>query len=168
MNRVAMRSIITVAFICFGLYAYAQNKSDHAFNIEDHYFSYYDSFNEKQYDIKEYILNNNSNEDYYTWIDYDRDYAGVDTQGIMYYFLSFHGDFNLISLLTDNVVFYDYMSILGKVFLRRIEPGDSFRYVLINRDNDDIRRHIFYISQTQLGFEIINQEPLYDESFIVL
>lgn len=93
-------------------------------------YSYQDSSYDT-YTITEYLISNDSYKmSYITFIcPY---YEGCDIEKtIMRYFYSSHKDFNLMTLLTDNVVLQGSTPIIGKTFLQEISPKGVFGYKVV-------------------------------------
>lgn len=61
--------------------------------------------------------------------------------------------------MTDNVVRSDNEIILGKTFIKRLDPGESFKYVVVNeKENYDFSKSIViekvsYVSKI-IGFNV--------------
>ena len=119
------------------------------------------------------VITNNSSDNIYTWLDLE-----ASTQennrlelAIRYMFKPF-GDFNLCVLLTDNVAFPEkFIPVIGKTFLKRIKPGDSFFYIVDKRVIDDLQPHIIYITETELASLVgypINDFVLFSDKSIEL
>ena len=50
---------------------------------------------------------------------------------------------NLATLMTDNVVRIGDEIILGKTFIKRLSPGESFKYIVVNeKENSDFSKSI--------------------------
>lgn len=70
-----------------------------------------------------------------------------------------HGDLNLATLMTDNVIRTSREVIIGATFIKRLKPGESFKYIVVNeKDNDDFSKNIIvekvsYVSKT-IGFNV--------------
>ena len=66
---------------------------------------------------------------------------------------------NLAALMTDNVVRTSREVTIGKTFIKRLEPGESFKYIAAkDKDNDDFSKNIIvekvsYVSKI-IGFNV--------------
>lgn len=125
-------------------------------NIESYH--YIKSTNGETITIVEYQLTNRSDEPYFTWIDFNNHNEKRDKK-IHRYFYAPHGDLNLATLMTDNVIRTSREVIIGATFIKRLKPGESFKYIVVNeKDNDDFSKNIIvekvsYVSKT-IGFNV--------------
>ena len=118
--------------------------------------------------MTEYIISNNTDTNYYTWVDYNSYYSKDSIEvNLRHYLFIFHGDYNLGALLTDNVFFNDgFYPEIGVSFLKEIGPGESFTYLVTGdkKDRDSFKNHIYFIDEsrflTVVG-SVINTEVLY-------
>lgn len=119
--------------------------------------------------VSEYVLTNDTDEYLYTWIDFKQVYSPeTANECSKYFFGQTYGNISLIALLTDNCFFDGFIPEIGKTFIKRIEPKGCFRFIIIDQSNQDLLKHIFYLSQSQIGFKIINDEVLFGEDYIIL
>lgn len=118
--------------------------------------------------MTEYIISNNTDTNYYTWVDYNSYYSKDSIEvNLSHYLFIFHGDYNLGALLTDNVFFNDgFYPEIGVSFLKEIGPGESFTYLVTGdiKDRDSFKNHIYFIDEsrflTVVG-SVINTEVSY-------
>jgi len=142
-----------------------------AISMEKNEYEYSDSSYGMNYHVIEYAITNTSKDYYYTWIDYSNTMDYSKSELIKRYFFSYHGDFNLMSLLKDNCIILDFKPEVGKSFLKRINPHDTFRYIVINSKNVVYEDHIIIISLSDLGQWAdtpFNEGIIYDADYIVL
>lgn len=91
----------------------------------------------------EYSFTNNSDEPYLTWIDFglsDKTQVSL-SESVRNYFFKQKGDFSLYSLYVDNVTgFYPQNEpVIGFSFLKRIKPGEVFRYIVLGDVSNDAK-----------------------------
>ena len=87
--------------------------------------------------ITEYSLTNNTEEDYYSWVDYNEKDEGR-SKDILRFFIRHNGDFSFLDLITDNVSFPEgFPHRLGQSFITLIKPGESFRYIVLGDEPID-------------------------------
>ena len=105
-------------------------------------YSYINEFSGSKNTFIEYNITNKSDEPYFTWVDFNNH----NTKGwekIYRYFFTFYDDMNLATLMTDNVVRISDEIILGKTFIKRLSPGESFKYIVVNeKENSDFSKSI--------------------------
>lgn len=117
-------------------------------------YSYTNDSTSAQITLVEYRIKNQSNEPYFTWIDFDN-HKGKSEKRIHRYFFAPHNDFNLATLMTDNVVQDSSETILGRTFIKRLEPQESFKYIVVCREkNDDFSKYIV-VEKTSFVSKII-------------
>lgn len=106
-------------------------------------YSYYtDDSTRAKITLVEYRIKNQSNEPFFTWIDFDN-YNEKSGKRIHRYFWGPHNDFNLATLMTDNVVRDSNEIILGRTFIKRLGPQESFKYIVVCREKiDDFYKYI--------------------------
>ena len=88
--------------------------------------------------IKKFVIINNEQKNYITWL-VDDDLNSRSKKYLIHdYFIRKNGDFSLFSLMTDNVTVLDTVSYIDRTFLHRISPGEHFTYLSIvdNKRND--------------------------------
>ena len=120
---------------------------------------YYDVASKQEYRMVTYKITNLSIDKYaYTWIFYEEPFAKKSKNAKNRYLLKHHGEFGLLNLLTDNVVGEMYHE-LGDFFIKEINPGGSFEYIVIAPSNislkhidDKIKPFIYYV---------LEYDPLY-------
>lgn len=97
----------------------------------------YCSFDNTPIMITEYTLTNTTQEPYYTWVDFDKPkYLDKQTEyRLKRYFFKSKGDFSVHNLLTDNVVIKNEFPILGYTWFVEVPPGETFRYIIISKNN---------------------------------
>lgn len=115
----------------------------------------------------EYRIENKSHEDYLTWVNFDCQNDDLDVNGqVRSYFKVPRTDFSLEGLLFDNVQFSDdFIPVLGKTFLKRVEPESAFSYFVDPKQGNpdtDIVKHIFVVSESKVR-EIIGAMPNIDK-----
>lgn len=121
-------------------------------------YHYINSTNGEIINIIEYQMTNQSDEPYFTWLDFNN-HNEKGKRKIHRYFYAHHGDLNLATLMTDNVMQTSREVIIGKTFIKRLKPGESFKYIVVNKkDNDDFSKNIIaekvsYVSKI-IGFSI--------------
>lgn len=101
----------------------------------------------------EYKIENRSGDNYYTWVDFNCSTDDDAGQQIRSYFKTVKGDFSLERLLFDNVSFPDgFSSQIGKTFLKKIAPGESFSYFAETKEIDGsaLEKHIFMLKESVL------------------
>lgn len=144
--------------------ALSQHCSDALFFQNDS--MYYDG--DKLIHLYEYTIQNNSQENVISWVDYLPSFREEDP--IIHFFFHRKGDFSIANLLTEDVVFSKESPTLGKDFLVRIKPGQSFKYLVLN--NENIRDHIFFYKESDIinviGGPIINNDFFYDGTAVVI
>ena len=95
-------------------------------------------------------------------------------RAILRYFVNRTGDFSLLSLLTDNVNFSDEcLTIIGKTFLKQIDPNTSFKYIVIGDTTEKIDFEKYIIVEKKATVESlikvhISGKLLYEQQCIVL
>lgn len=112
-------------------------------------------------------ITNASDERVYSWIDFNYDPSLSQSRNIKMYVCKPHGDFNLITLLTDNVIFIDNEPIIGAFFITIIEPNETFIYLGVK--DETILNNIVTVKESQfkqiMGFPLsdgyINKEAIY-------
>ena len=90
--------------------------------------------------IVEFNLINNTQQDYYSWLDFNPASPKVsdDKARIVRYFFHGWGDFSFENLISDNVVFEgDFLPVIGHSFLVLIPPGNTFKYCFEFIDKTD-------------------------------
>lgn len=129
---------------------------------------YYDG--NKLIHLSEYTIRNNSQECVISWVDYQTSFGVICEEPIIKYFFYRKGDFSVANLLTEEAVLVKDPPTLGKNFLVRIKPGESFRYLVINKRN--MKDHIFYYKESEIisviGGPIINNELFYRGQIVVI
>lgn len=127
-------SIMLAICIFLSLLIFNAN-SESSICIEKEEYSYMDS-SHNMYKVREYTIVNTSNDTpYVTFIKHDDVGIGSDLM-ISRYFNSHHGEFNLMAMLTDNVVLVDFVPIVGETFLKEIGPNSEFKYIMVEVFHD--------------------------------
>ena len=80
--------------------------------------------------IKEFVVYNNTDEDYLTWFSLDSVEGLSNSAKINTYFSKIWGDFSLLNLLYEGLVPPKGLSLIGKTFLAKIPPHGEFSYKL--------------------------------------
>lgn len=97
----------------------------------------YMDYSHRIYKVREYSIVNKSNDTpYITFIKLGDNNTNSDNV-ILRYFNSSHGEFNLMTLLTDNVVLVEFMPIIGETFLKEISPNSEFKYIVVEQLHDN-------------------------------
>ena len=162
------KNLIIISMILF--YNCCTNiSSDIHISVEQHQFCYIDKSPRILY---EYRLKNPTEQSIYTWIDYNGTFNGNNKeQAFQKYFLSPHGNTNLLMVLTDNVIIDDaFVSKIGVSFLAEVKPGRDFRYICLS-PLESIIDHIFYLSENEFDERfggVINKDVLFQTDYIVL
>ena len=120
--------------------------------------SYINNFIGEKNTFVEYLITNKSEEPYFTWVDFSN-HNTTARKRIYRYFFASHEDLNLAALMTDNVVRTSKEVIIGKTFIKRLKPGESFKYIVMKeKGNDDFGKNIIvekvsYVSKI-IGFNV--------------
>lgn len=132
----------------------------------------YADYTGHEFKVIEYEIQNQSDEPFLTFINYDL-HTGLE-RAILRYFVNRTGDFSLLSLLTDNVNFSDEcLTIIGKTFLKQIDPNTSFKYIVIGDTTEKIDFEKYIIVEKKATVESlikvhISGKLLYEQQCIVL
>ena len=132
----------------------------------------YADYTGHEFKVIEYEIQNQSDEPFLTFINYDL-HIGLE-RAILRYFVNRTGDFSLLSLLTDNVNFSDEcLTIIGKTFLKQIDPNTSFKYIVIGDTTEKIDFEKYIIVEKKATVESlikvhISGKLLYEQQCIVL
>lgn len=132
----------------------------------------YADYTGHEFKVIEYEIHNQSDEPFLTFINYDL-HTGLE-RAILRYFVNRTGDFSLLSLLTDNVNFSDEcLTIIGKTFLKQIDPNTSFKYIVIGDTTEKIDFEKYIIVEKKATVESlikvhISGKLLYEQQCIVL
>lgn len=132
----------------------------------------YADYTGHEFKVIEYEIQNQSDEPFLTFINYDL-HTGLE-RAILRYFVNRTGDFSLLSLLTDNVNFSDEcLTIIGKTFLKQIDPNTSFKYIVIGDTTEKIDFEKYIIVEKKATVESlikvhISGKLLYKQQCIVL
>lgn len=106
--------------------------TDSDIQIEQQSYSYMDS-SYVLYNVTEYsILNYSDNESYVTFVCSNSGGDNLENM-IVRYFCSPSKSFNLMTLLTDNVVIDEFIPIIGETFLKEVKPGTMFKYTMLEK-----------------------------------
>ena len=99
-------------------------------------FCYYNGITEQSLTIENYQITNNSNEDYLTWVSLVPTERKTNIALIRDFFVKRKGDFNLIEMITENLINTDNESIceVGYTFIKNILPGETFSYFIAKTD----------------------------------
>ena len=83
----------------------------------------------------EISVKNVTDETYFSWIA-TRPLSEMKTtlSVIREYFFYPKGDLNLFTILTDSVIREPYHPTIGITFIKMIQPGETFKYVFIDKD----------------------------------
>ena len=143
--------LITIIMLC-----QFHTTKDIEMNIES--YSYVNGSNGVEVNLVEYSIRNLSEEPYYTWIDFN-DCDERRGKRIYEYFFIRHRDVNLATLMTDNVVLTDYEMILGETFIKRLDPQESFKYIVAGKkENDNFEKKIIVEKASDIrkvtGFDV--------------
>lgn len=95
-------------------------------------FCYYNGITEQTQIIDKYQIINNSSEDYLTWVSLVPTERKTNIALIRDFFVKRKGDFNLIEMITENLINTDNESIceVGYTFIKNILPGETFSYFI--------------------------------------
>lgn len=108
------------------------DSTDSDIQVEHQLYSYMDSIS-VLYNVTEYnIINNSDNKSYVTFICSDSGESNLENM-IVRYFCSPCKGFNLMTLLTDNVVIDEFIPIVGMTFLKEVIPDSNFKYTIIEK-----------------------------------
>ena len=91
--------------------------------------SYYNGITDKNEIIEEYLIKNNSNEDYLTWVSLEPINERTDTELVHDYFKKRKDDFSLIEAMFENIL-DEQPTIIGYSFIKNIKPGETFSYYI--------------------------------------
>ena len=136
-------------------------------------YSYF--YSNTEYTVYEYTITNESDVPYITFI-YDGEKQDSQEADIKRYFYTPHGDFSLVALLTDNVVFSSDVAYVGKLFLKEIQPKGSFKYFFVTKSrtphsDTDFLQDI-YVERRMNIEELLHvkliDEVLYDEDEVII
>lgn len=123
-------NLITICFLLPIIFFGDETASD--VQIEHHSYQYTDS-SYVLYNVTEHIISNNSsNKSYVTFICSDFEETNPENV-IIRYFCSPSKSFNLMTLLTDNVVINEFIPTIGKTFLKEVKPGNDFKYTMLEK-----------------------------------
>ncbi len=110
-------------------------------SVEKRESQYYDSIRGQEVYITEYLINNQSDNCYYTWLLPQPQFSGEKC--ITHYFFKPNGDFSLSQLINDNIIFNEgFVPVLGYSFIKLILPGQSFSYLVISEESLDEEKDI--------------------------
>ena len=89
--------------------------------------------------LTEYRILNDTEEPYYTWVHFDKPQHGK--KSIMWHFW---GAYKVGHPVYDGVALYEVLNdipprepIVGYSFMAKVEPGESFKYIVCGRDGTD-------------------------------
>ena len=132
--------------------------------------------------IEEFTVRNNSSTRVATWIDYETDYSG--TVQVCMYFLYEYRKFSYTGRMIDSVMPIDYYTSynVGGCFLKLIDPGASFKYIVyliepIDYNCNTSMDHIFVYKEEEvskvmgfLGNPLPSwiEEQLYHEPYLII
>lgn len=85
--------------------------------------------------IYKYKIINNSAEDYLTWLSAYPVSTFSKEMKIRCYFAQQHGDFNLFSLIYEELLKRNSLKVIGTNFIKRIPQGKSFTYKIKGYDD---------------------------------
>ena len=159
--------ILIICFIMYTINTYSQIHID-TLSVE-----YYNNITMQNIVMEKYMITNDSEEDYLTWVSPDP-IKGKTEQALMYeYFFSKKGDFCLFNIMTENILITAKKSI-GSSFIKRIRPGESFSYIISKpeRTVSFYEDRIVIINKAKVdcflqGF-IINDSYYFDAPIILL
>lgn len=172
-----MKRIIFV-WLLIGVWG-CQSQREEIVIINESSYSYIDYLTNKPFIVKSYTIINNSREPWLTWIDYDHQKKDIGNRdrAILRYFIRHHGDFNLMSLMTDDLVDYDNENpLIGRFFLAQINPTESFTYTFLFPNSiseiSAIKQENIIVERRNKVVDIIGipikQEYLFNHNNIVL
>ena len=132
--------------------------------------------------IEEFTVRNNSSTRVATWIDYETDYSG--TVQVCMYFLYEYRKFSYMGRMIDSVMPIDYYTSynVGGCFLKLIDPGSSFKYIVyliepIDYNCNTSMDHIFVYKEEEVS-EVMGflgnplpswiEEQLYHEPYLII
>lgn len=134
-------NLITVICTLFPVLVFGGN-SESDVRVKHEEYSYQDSSYDI-YTLSSYTILNDSDDASYVTFVYSHEECNLE-ETIMRYFLSFHNDFSLMTLLTDNGVQQEMAPIIGKTFLKEITPKSEFKYTIVETEKvqDTIDSHL--------------------------
>ena len=101
-------------------------------------YRYKDEFNGNERYIENYKITNNTNEDYLTWISL-KSIVGKPEKWIIHRFLRNQiGDYNLMFMIYNGLLNYQYTNRIGTTFMKNIRPHESFVYVIIKNKKNSL------------------------------
>ncbi len=124
-------SILFIFTISLFYNCFSTDKSKSEVELSNSSIVYYDVAGKQEYRMVTYKITNLSADKYaYTWIFYEEPFAKKSRNAKNRYLLQHYGEFGLLNLLTDNAVGEIYHE-LGTFFIKEINPGESFEYIVI-------------------------------------
>lgn len=123
--------------------------------------SYFNGLTKQTQTIVKYVITNNSDEDYLTWVALTPNEDKSDARLIDDFFFRLKGDFNYVMMLYDGLL--DGLSEpfninIGYSFLKKIRPDDTFTYIIAKTDE---KSH-FYEDR----IVVVNKNEAYNQASI--
>ena len=95
--------------------------------------NYYNGITEEGEIIDKYLITNNSDENYLTWVALEPINDRTDIELVHDYFKKRKGDFNLVEMMFENLL--DSLPInIGYSFIKNIAPKESFSYYISKKN----------------------------------
>lgn len=121
MNLISIYTLLQIIIIG------ASSESD--IHVEHDIYSYMDS-SYISHNVTEYAIFNASDSKSYVTFFCQKSSENDFDKMIIRYFCAPKQSFNLMSLLTDNIVSDEFVPIIGATFLKEITPEDEFKYIM--------------------------------------
>ncbi len=138
--------ILLTIILCF-----TSLNAQHKIKTSTETLSFYNGITGQDQIIQEYIITNNSSEDYLTWISLDIIKNKSDKEIIHDYFKKIKGDFNLTQMMYEGLLKGQSVSI-GYTFIKKISPGQKFTYIVsqTNKKSNIYQNRIVIISKRKV------------------
>ena len=125
-----MKTIISISLSICMLFTFELHAQD-SLLVDTASYSYYTG---NQQIIKNYIITNNSNEEYFTWVSRVPIKDKSNGQLVRDFFIKQNGDFTYLSLMYEDLP--NLIIGIGSTFITKISPHETFSYFIAKKDSN--------------------------------
>ena len=120
----------------------------------------------------EYVIHNTGTSPCYTWLYFADQTPEVNRDKLIgRYWSRLIGDFRMFTLFFDNTVIGKVPAYIGAAFLKEIGAGETFKYIVPDKQDPGFWRYIYCLSAEEMRLKIglpVNEEGLYPDEYIII
>lgn len=159
-------------YILFLLFMYAgiNLKAQHKISVDTIPFCYFNGITQQTLSFCEFLITNNSSEDYLTWVSLTPINNKSNIELVHDFFKRRKGDFNLVEMMYEDLLDKQPINI-GHSFVKNISAGKTFSYIIDKADAEFYQERIVFLKKKEVEQYLrmrIDEKYFFNSSFILL